>query len=71
MGIRKKNKGVIKRYQRVQRGKLQNMEGVIRRYQKKKKRKSKDRQFNVQKFGDVKGEIDHGKTNRVDTIQWP
>jgi hypothetical protein len=33
--------------------------------------KSKDRQCNVQKFGDVKAEIDHGKTNRVQSIQWP
>ena len=36
-----------------------------------KNRKSKDRQFNVQTFGDIKGEIDHGKTNRVHTMQWP
>ena len=23
------------------------------------------------KFGNVKGKIDHGKANRVHTIQWP
>ena len=36
-----------------------------------KRRKWKDRQCNVQQFRDVKGEIDHGKANRVHTIQWP
>jgi hypothetical protein len=32
--------------------------------------KSKDRQLNVQKFGFVKGEVTHGKANRVHIFQW-
>ena len=53
--------------------------GEIRKYRRsnheiikrKHKRKSQDRQCNVQQFEEVKGEIDHGKTNRIHTIQWP
>ena len=54
--------------QRVQKEKLKKYRRSNQEISKgSKSRKSKKRQCNVQMFGNVKGEIDHGKANRVHT----
>ena len=69
--FRKKQRGNKKTSKRRSEGTI----GEIKKYRRSnqdiskgsKSRKSKNRQCNVQKFGNVKGEIDHGKANRVHT----
>ena len=67
-----KNKGVIRRYQRVIR--WYKIEYRRRNHEIPKwntSRQSKDSECNIQNFGYLKADIYNRKTNRVQSIQWP
>ena len=73
--LRKNPMGYLKTSMGLSYGTVGEIRKLRRRNQKisngNERHKSKDRQFNVWKFADVKGEINHGKTNRVHKSQWP